>query len=335
MLPYYRYQCVDSNDYMLYQYVKSGQLKDARKVLTKICRDRCLSSVQIKELLRAAVQTNDTSMLQLILDQGPILTRQFANEKLSVLWIAVLFDYQNSAELLVRSGADVNELLGPHPLYDEKSTVLHVLLQKTPSSSNERLIGLVTDHGANLQAQDSKGQSVLHNAVLMGRVQLTELFLKKGADVNVANNNGETPLLTAANTSRADELLPLLMRHGADLTVSNRIGMNALHQLSCASVEYVDLARSLIEKGVSIDVRETQKHYQPIHFAAVSGKKEMVSVVIKIRAYFMYTPIFYSLAIKIVILFFFFFSADKTLLGARRESERASEGWRISVVPRG
>lgn len=103
-------------------------------------------------------------------------------------------------------------------MIDEKCIILHVLLQMDQSPENERLIRLVIDHGAELKAGDHREQTILHITVTSGRVQMAEMFLEKGADVNAADNGGVTPVMLAvASENEAKDLLPLLIKHGADV----------------------------------------------------------------------------------------------------------------------
>lgn len=194
-----RERSADLNDYR-------GQSYDylLRQSLTEIFRGRCLTSGQIKILLR----NHQNTIIKPILEQEPFVSMHFSKEelgKLSLLWIAVLGCYQHSAELLVRSGADVNEPFGRHDpqLIDEECTILYLLVQiNRYLPGKDSLIHLITDHGADLQARDQLGRNVLYHAVAKGDVHLAEMFLERGVDVNVAANaigrEGMTPLLVVA-----------------------------------------------------------------------------------------------------------------------------------------
>jgi ankyrin repeat protein len=56
---------------------------------------------------------------------------------------------------------------------------------------------------------------------------VTSLLLEKGADVNQAMNNGDTPLMFAASFGK-EEVLKLLLHAGADKAMKNGAGKNAL-----------------------------------------------------------------------------------------------------------
>lgn len=144
------------------------------------------------------------------------------------------------------------------------------------SIDTEKLVRLITGKDADMQARDSRGRTVLHHAVIQGQVQLAEIALKKGADVNAADNEDLTPLLAAACVREADKLLPLLIKHGADVSAKDWRGQNALHFLTRGPRMYTELVGLLIDKGVSLDDRESLSTYQPLHLAISFGRNKLV-----------------------------------------------------------
>ena len=66
--------------------------------------------------------------------------------------------------------------------------------------------------------QDSFGKSCLHSAAESANVEAIELLLKNGADVNIRNFDGATPLMICAEScgrSRATRSMEVLMEAGA------------------------------------------------------------------------------------------------------------------------
>ncbi|XP_008207655.1 ankyrin-3-like [Nasonia vitripennis] len=261
------------------------------RAINAIISESHLTTGQIKQLLRTSKKrTDENSIVQLIVRREPALGHQLLKKcKLSLLWIAVISCYQDSAELLVGYGADVNERYGLDKSPDEllkKSTILHALLQMYPSKWNERLIELVIDHGADVNARDATdcnkaaacGCTALHLAVEYGRVKMAEMLLEKGAEVNAVRGPRLTPMLEITRTKAADELLPLLLKYGANVNASDEVGKNALHHLASAPVEYVNLARAFIEMGVSLDDRTKDGHLQPMHLAVYRGHNKLMNL---------------------------------------------------------
>ena len=79
------------------------------------------------------------------------------------------------------------------------------------------------DNGANIHHQDRLGYSVLHFA---GQNQMTELakyFLDKGADPNLQDIHGNTPLWTAVfNSKETKDVVRLFLKSNANPDIQNK-----------------------------------------------------------------------------------------------------------------
>jgi ankyrin repeat protein len=82
-----------------------------------------------------------------------------------------------------------------------------------------------------INAQDDQGQTALHYAVRFG-VQAIRQLLNAGADPNILNNKGESPLLLATSVLESSSTLSLvvaeLLKAGADPNVTTPAGVNPL-----------------------------------------------------------------------------------------------------------
>ena len=58
--------------------------------------------------------------------------------------------------------------------------------------SHTRLVGLLLDKGADIQAEDKHGWSVLHYAVRYGDLETTRLLIERGADIDCQERRGWT-----------------------------------------------------------------------------------------------------------------------------------------------
>ncbi len=76
--------------------------------------------------------------------------------------------------------------------------------------------------------QDDRGCSGLFRAVYNNQVDIVRILLAKGADLNIQNSDGETPVYAAAYTSTA-EVLGVLLDAGADPNLPTLMGENVMH----------------------------------------------------------------------------------------------------------
>lgn len=82
------------------------------------------------------------------------------------------------------------------------------------------------DKGANVNIRDAKGQTPLVMAANANFVEGVELLVASRADLNVANNAGETPLITAVH-NRNVALMRVLLKAGADPDRTDNSGRSA------------------------------------------------------------------------------------------------------------
>jgi ankyrin repeat protein len=106
------------------------------------------------------------------------------------------------------------------------------------SEQNEGLIeaimdcntGAVEDHfsqGADVNVRDLYGWTPLHFAANCADTDIAGILLEKGADVHARSDDGSTPLLIAANNGRS-EVITLLLGAGADVHDKDENGATAL-----------------------------------------------------------------------------------------------------------
>ena len=90
---------------------------------------------------------------------------------------------------------------------------------------------------------------------MTGQKEVAELLIENGADPNVTNNYGATPLHMAIKKKYAKGyakgLAELLIEHGADLNVKDNEGRTPLKKaVKCRLNEVAEL---LIERGADMD----------------------------------------------------------------------------------
>ncbi|MDO8329881.1 MAG: ankyrin repeat domain-containing protein [Fluviicoccus sp.] len=115
-------------------------------------------------------------------------------------------------DLLVGHGADLNEVTEK----ERWSYLHHALLSLSLSPSYEAIQYLI-DKGVDVNAIDAYGNTAIHYAVRLKRADFIKALIVAGADVNVVNCEGVSPLRQLFLVKPFDyECAKLLLRNGAD-----------------------------------------------------------------------------------------------------------------------
>eukprot|EP01155_Anaeramoeba_flamelloides_P000705 Anaeramoba_flamelloidesa1053469_82.p1 GENE.a1053469_82~~a1053469_82.p1 ORF type:complete len:419 (-),score=77.88 a1053469_82:664-1920(-) len=114
------------------------------------------------------------------------------------------------------------------------------------------------------------GYSALHYAVAFNKVEIVkEFLLHKGIDLNILSDNKETPLLVASKTGNF-EISKLLINAGANLNLQDKRGFSPLHFLCSTHKPTIEIVKLFLEKGVNIDA-QTRTGCTPLHLAVKNG----------------------------------------------------------------
>jgi len=88
------------------------------------------------------------------------------------------------------------------------------------------------------------GNTALHIAALQGYMNIVEILLDIGIDINSKNNNGNTALHVAAIHGNMN-IVEILLDRGADINSKDNDGQTALHE--AAANGYTNIVEILLE----------------------------------------------------------------------------------------
>lgn len=180
-------------------------------------------------------------------------------------------------------------------LAERATTPLHV------AAYNGRLgiVDVLINNGANVNAQEADGSTPLHNAVMichLGIVQrllaakaavdveadikfedvaaVVEVDIKLGDAVDVEEEEGLTPLQSAAQDDNSTGIVKALVAAGANVgKIISKSGKTALHM--AAEEGRLENVMHLIEKGATVDLKD-KKGFTALHYAAQNGRTATV-----------------------------------------------------------
>lgn len=119
---------------------------------------------------------------------------------------------------------------------------------------------LLLEHGANVDVKDKWGRTPLHCASSEGRDITMQFLIDHGADVNIKNGAGRTPL-DCAMRNRDIWIMRLLLDHGAKVNASSAEG-TPLHQASYYG--YTDGMKLLLDYDANVNARD-RHNKMPLH----------------------------------------------------------------------
>lgn len=173
-----------------------------------------LFNAGVRPDIHEAAAIGQTERVKELLDEDARRLDSFSTEGFAAVALAAHFGHRETTQFLIDEGADVN-VIARHPL---QVTPLHAALFGRQIKTARLLI----DHGADLNLKRGgsgwprAGWTALHYAAGFGYIELIELMIARGADLNVLDDEGRTALKVAIE-EKQDEAAALLRERGARL----------------------------------------------------------------------------------------------------------------------
>jgi len=111
------------------------------------------------------------------------------------------------------------------------------------------------DSGADVNAQDERGNTPLHAVSWYGGSDIAQLLLDHGADIEKKSVNGDTPLIEAC-WGGSLSVVCLLIEKGAEMEARGKVSHTPLH-VACHNGHF-DIAKFLLEKGADVNARDDE-----------------------------------------------------------------------------
>lgn len=220
--------------------------------------------------LHEAVRNNHVDMLKVMIEKGAdvnVTQDEPADAGNTPLHAACAWGRAQAARLLMEAGADdgLQNVKGETPAH------LAVMKKRFGSDlkAQDRLQVLEALNQVDIPGNDGKTPLILLQSLDINTVtEVQQLLLDKGADVNHADNMGNTALIAASRNYCYKGIIKELIRAGADINAADNMGNTALYYaLKNGSQES---ACFLLKKGADF-ARANNEGVTPMDVAAEKG----------------------------------------------------------------
>ena len=173
-------------------------------------------------------------------------------------------------KLLVEQGADI----------EKKGYFYRTPLFIASWNGHLPVVRYLVEQGAEKEVVDMNGFTPLITASYHGHVAVVSFLLEQGVDKDKADRYDRTTLFwTVVHKGNANvqlEVAMLLVAYGADMDKANEWGQSPL--LYATMNGHFELARYLLEQGANRNIANNNNGSTPLHYAALYSNLEIVTL---------------------------------------------------------
>jgi hypothetical protein len=158
---------------------------------------------------------------------------------------------------------------------DRNTALMHAALH-----GHIEIMNLLINKGADINWKNpkDKNRTPLMAAAENGKPEITRLLLEKGADANARLSSGSTALHFASMRGHV-EVMKLLLGNGADINAADEDGMTAL--IGAALFDRTEAARILLDKGADINFEYKKAGLTALSMAAMRCNANTVKLLLE------------------------------------------------------
>jgi hypothetical protein len=123
--------------------------------------------------------------------------------------------------------------------------------------SNKEMVKKCLDRGANVNVKGTDGKTALIISIERKEIDLIRILINSGADVNLADNNGVSPLIYALLINPIDiRILNRLLEAGADVNLADNNGVSPLIYALLINPIDIRIVNMLLERNADPNTRD-------------------------------------------------------------------------------
>lgn len=157
----------------------------------------------MKEVLSSlfqAAEIGDHQLVDKLLNEQPVLVNKENENGLTLLGIAAHYGQIEVVKTLVSHGAEINAVSHSNISFIPQNTALHASIAGAKSIET---IEYLLVNGADCNIKDSEGHTPLHIAAFEGNISIAKLLIENGAKI-YKSHNGKTPIHIAEERSHTE-----------------------------------------------------------------------------------------------------------------------------------
>ncbi|KAK6958880.1 ankyrin repeat protein [Biomphalaria glabrata] len=197
----------------------------------------------LEDACKAAIEYKEVCLMEHLHDK---FTLDIKDAKL-LEW-TIESDSKDILTFLISKGADVNSKIVKQSYYSSSRQPSFVYpLHLSVAKENLDLIKLLIESGADIDIVDSNGDTPLFYACSKKNVEILKYLLTTGAEINTTNDFGKTPIFVTVELNQVLHF-KMLLKWGADVSVCDKEGNSLICQaIKCRCADIVSL---LLDLGV-------------------------------------------------------------------------------------
>lgn len=203
---------------------------------------------------------SDYETFNLCLHKGfPITT--IDNDGNSLLHVAAKCDNLEFFTTLIARGFDINQCTAG----ENHLTPLMIATHR----SSQQIVQYLIRHNANINDLDSYGNHAIHYAAMQEDVEIMQLLLDQGVEIDLPYFDGATPIMIAARKGLS-KMFHFLLEAGASSKVKDKSDLNLAHY--AASGGSLEILRTVRDIAVDLNhIAEQDANNTPLFYAALTG----------------------------------------------------------------
>lgn len=214
--------------------------------------------MDITQTFFKAIKTGDLTNVKALLITNPALVNASTRTGESAVLVAVYYNEPEIVKLLLALGAQLT------------------IFEAAAVGQLDRVRELLTSRPTLINAFAPDGFTSLGLAAFFGHLDVVELLLEKGADVNLPSRNAQHVMpLHSAVAHQHLAIAKALLAHGADVNAIQADNFSPLHE--AAQNGLTDMIHLLLAHGANVNMRKADGE-TPLTIAQKQGHQEAATL---------------------------------------------------------